>query len=478
MTLTRRVAAALVGLVGLTGLATPTAVAATPVGTSAATGSTAGGCVVVGRSEDPVRAVWRAGPGADVCLSPGTYRLSRPIVVRRGQTLLGSETVLDGSRVLRSFTRTRDGWVVRGQRQQGERTGTCLDARPECSRPDDVLRDGVPLRRVLDRDDLGPGRYWFDYPRDAIHLGSEPRGHRIEALVARAAVVPGRGATDVTLTGMTVQHFATPAQRGAIQAFEPGWLVQGTVVQDNHGAGITSTGGARILGNTVRRNGQLGIGGTGDDTRVEGNTIAGNGRGGYDPAWEAGGAKWAVTDGLRVVANRVLRNAGPGLWTDIDAQDTVYRRNEVADNTGPGIFHEISAGATIVDNDVAGNGRASDGWLWGAGILVAGSYDVDVVGNRLSGNAQGIGLVQQQRGRSEVDGTPRRLHEVDVRNNRVAMARGESGMVQDDGREELFDDETITWTGNRWTRRARTPFLWDDEYLSLRQWRALGHDVR
>ncbi len=467
----RHLTAAVGVVLGLVPLGLPTASAQAPAGALEVACD-----VVVRPGGDPVGAVRAAATGETICLRPGTYRISRPLEPRRDQTITGPGAVLDGSRVLRGFTRTRDGWVVRGQRQEGERTGTCLEERPECSRPDDVLRDGVPLRRVLARSDLGPGSYWFDYRHDAVHLGGDPRGTRIEGLVSPAAVLARPHATGVTVHGITAQHFATPAQRGAVRASAPGWRIEDVTVQDNHGAGITTEGGATVLDSTVRRNGQLGIGGTGDDTRVVGTVIARNGGGGYDPAWEAGGAKWAVTDGLRVLRNRVVRNAGPGLWTDIDAQDTVYRGNEVHDNAWMGIFHEISADAVIADNDVTGNGHGFPAWLWGSGILLAGSHDVQVTGNRLAGNAEGIGMIQQDRGTSDVDGTPRRLHDVRIADNTVAMAEGESGMVADDGRDEIFDDPTITWSGNRWSQRAPAPFMWDDEYLTLEQWRALGHD--
>ncbi|MFY0405443.1 right-handed parallel beta-helix repeat-containing protein [Solicola sp. PLA-1-18] len=423
------------------------------------------------------RAVARADRGDRICLSAGTYRLTRPIRPRAGQTIVGSKAVLDGSRILRGFVKQPDGWAVRGQRQQGERNGECLKGKA-CTYPDDVVRDGKPLRRVLKRSQLGPGRYWFDYKRNTIHVGDDPRGHRLRALVSSGAIVSRNGAAgaNVTVSGLTVQRFATRAQHGAIETTAPGWTIRGTTVRDNHGAGITTQGHARIVRNRVLRNGQLGIGGTGDHTLVSHNVIAGNGRGGFDPAWEAGGAKWAVTDHLTVVGNRVTRNTGPGLWTDIDAQHTTYSRNVVRDNTWMGIFHEISADAIISGNTVTGNGHGFDAWLWGSGILVAASHDVRISSNRLADNAQGIGLIQQDRGISDVDGRPRVLHNLAITGNRVAMARGDSGMVQSDGNGFVFDDPTITWSGNVWTQRDRDPFAWNDTNLTLAQWRALGHD--
>jgi parallel beta-helix repeat protein len=378
------------------GVALSTAVVGALLAAPAAPGAAASVCTVhVHPGADVRREVAAAGRDAIVCFDRGTYRLTAPLRPRAGQVLLGRGATLDGARILGGFTRVRDGWMIGGQRQQGERTGTCAVGQA-CTRPDGVLRDDRPLRLVLDRGRLRPGSFWFDYRRDRVVVADDPHGHRLEAMVAPAAVVSG--GAEVTVKGFTVEHFATRAQHGAIETSAPGWRIVDNVVRVNHGAGITTAGHVEVTGNRVLRNGQLGIGGTGAETYVTDNEIAFNNTAGFDPGWEAGGAKWAVTDGLVVLRNRVHDNDGPGLWTDIDAQGTTYIDNVVRDNTRAGIFHEISADATIRGNTVTGNGHGFDTWLWGAGILLAGSHDVEVDGNTLSGNAAGIALIQQDRG--------------------------------------------------------------------------------
>jgi parallel beta-helix repeat protein len=449
------------------------AVVATLMAMPSASGAETTCSVRVHPGSDVRREVAAAGRDATVCFDDGTYRLAAPLRPRAGQTLLGRGAVLDGSRVLTGFTRVGDGWVVGDQHQQGERTGTCARGQA-CTYPNGVLRDGRALRLVLDRDRLRPGAFWFDHRRDRIVVADDPHGHRLEAMVAPAAIVSG--GADVTVRGFTVEHFATRAQHGAIETSAPGWRIVDNTVQVNHGAGITTGGHVEVVGNRVLRNGQLGIGGTGADTLVAHNVIAFNNTVGFDPGWEAGGAKWAVTDHLVVRGNRVHGNDGPGLWTDIDAQDTTYVGNVVRNNTHVGIFHEISAAATIRDNVVTGNGHGFDAWLWGAGILIAGSHDVEVAGNRLGQNAAGIALIQQDRGRSDVDGTPRTLHDLSIHDNEVTMSRGPSGGVTDNGYDAMFSDPSITWTGNTWHGSGGRPFWWADDELTLAQWRDLGHD--
>ena len=114
-------------------------------------------------------------------------------------------------------------------------------------------------------------------------------------------------------------------------------------VRLNYGVGITVQGGSTIKGNEVHDNGEMGLGGNGDNILVEGNNIHANGFwSGIDPTWEGGGTKFAQTNNLIVRDNYSHDNHGLGLWTDIDNINTLYEGNVVVDNDGGGISHEIS----------------------------------------------------------------------------------------------------------------------------------------
>ena len=97
-----------------------------------------------------------------------------------------------------------------------------------------------------------------------------------------------------------------------------------------------------------------------------------------------------------------------GLWADMNAHDTVIEYNLIEHNLAEGIFYEISQDAVIRYNQVYRNGYVANGWYWDAGINVNASFNVEVYGNRLSGNYNGITGVQQDRPDSTPPHTPAR----------------------------------------------------------------------
>jgi hypothetical protein len=432
------------------------------------------------RPGDDLRHTLEAAPaGAAVCFAAGTYRLTAPLEPADGQRLLAAPgAVLTGAVPLDRWRRDGRLWRTSGG-LPAERAphGECARGRL-CQDNETVYLDGRPLVRVAARVLVGPGKVWADYDNDELWIGDDPDGRVAE--VARAAAAIAGGARDVTVEGFLVEHFANPAQRGAIQADGGGWTIRRNEVQANHGTGIHATGG-RVLGNHIHHNGQLGMLGTGDGQLVEGNEIDHNNTEGFSPLWEAGGTKFARTDGLVVRANNVHHNTGPGLWTDINNIRTTIERNVVHANTSHGIFHEISYRAVIRDNQVTDNGRAEPlpGW-GGAGIRVAASPDVEVHGNRLAGNQNAIVLVQQRRHDWPSPHGAHLLRNIDVHDNQVTLSPGQLlGQVDDTGsaasygRNIRFHDNTY-----RLGSSAAEVFVWQGTEWDPTRWRRrFGQDV-
>jgi len=291
--------------------------------------------------------------------------------------------------------------------------------------------------------------------------------------------------SNVTIDHLVIQNYNAPAQVGAVNVGTTGtesasrWTVSNCEIRYNGGVGIRIGQYARVLSNNVHHNRQLGIGGVGDSVLVEGNEIAFNNyQKAYDFGWEAGGTKFVLTNNLIVRGNYVHDNWGPGLWTDIDNVNALIENNRVIDNADAGIFHEISWRAVIRNNEVRNNGSASPrGWLWGAGIQIAASKDVEVYGNTLSGNANGIALLQQNRG-SGTQG----VHLVQndfVHDNVVDMsAGGASGAVQDVGDLAIFTSRNNRFANNTYVLGTnKSVFAWMNNWLTPLQWQGYGQDL-
>jgi parallel beta-helix repeat protein len=203
------------------------------------------------------------------------------------------------------------------------------------------------------------------------------------------------------------------------------------------------------------------------------------------PGFEAGGGKCSNTTGLIFRNNNSYNNNGPGLWTDINNIHTTYVGNNVADNWGPGIFHEISYDAVIVNNVIRGNGFGEhNGWLWDAGIQISSSGAVsaanpmDISGNIVTDNYNGIALLQQKRLEAAAYG-PHTVQNVFVHDNVVTMNTGESGAVQDLGDDSIFSGRNNRYVANTYHVSAPTAhwFAWLNGGRSWPEWQAYGEDL-
>lgn len=416
--------------------------------------------------------------GTTFYIKAGVHRLQQ-VTPKGDDRFIGEPgAVLSGARVLTAFSREGGYWVATGQTQEGQVAGVCIVGRPRCSFPEDLFLDDLPLIHVQSLAEVGPGKWFFDYPTDKIYFADDPTGRKVETSVATHAFFgPIR---DVTIRGLVIEKYATPAQNGAIDGSTgASWIVRDNEIRLNHGAGIRTGTSMQAASNHIHHQGQLGIGGGGTNVVVENNELAYNNTAGFSSSWEAGGTKFSHTTGLVVRGNRSHHNGGPGFWTDVNNINTLYDNNTVADNAYAGIFHEISYAAVIRDNVVVRNGWGDPShliWLDGAGILINSSSDVEVFGNTLTDNANGIGAVQSARG----DGLygPFVVRNLYVHDNTLTQPAGITGAVQDVG-----DDAVFTERNNRFERNAYhlgsngLPFRWMNGPRTVSEWRAFGHDV-
>ena len=350
---------------------------------------------------DNIQALVEANPeGTTFSFSQATYRLVH-IVPKNGDIFVGNGASLNGSWLLTDFYRYGRLWAIGGQTQHGRVVGSCQSDRPKCAYPEDLFFDDLPLPQAASIEETQPGQWFFDYPGQTVYLGSDPAGHKVE-IGTRAYAFSG-SASNVTIQQFVIEKYAVPAQSGAINPHTDAqnWSIVHNEIRWNHAWGLRLTGGMQVTGNYIHDNGQLGVGGGGDNILLDTNDISANNYAGFDPGWEAGGTKFVATNNLVVRGNAVYANFGTGLWTDTDNRQTRYESNRVFDNMGPGIQHEISFDAVIVQNDVRNNGKGGSPWLWGAQILIQNSSHAEVANNYVevgSGVGNGIALIQQDRG--------------------------------------------------------------------------------
>jgi parallel beta-helix repeat protein len=344
-------------------------------------------------------AVEHAGDGAAFCLRNGVHRM-QAIRPKSGQSFHGEgRTVLNGSRLLTTFGREGRYWVSE-QEPRGRKDGLCEKWAPTCNLPEALFIDDQPLVQVLSKDEVETGRFYFDRVGARIYFIDDPTGRKVELTVA-AFAFEGR-ATNVLIRNVSIEKYASPAQRGAIQARHGlGWVVENCELRWNSGGGIAAGPGTRVRGCDIHDNGQIGVGGGGRDVMLEGNRIWANNIRGFDAGWEAGGVKIALGDDIVFRGNHVHDNLGPGLWCDGDCRNVLYENNVVERNHGAGIFHEISFNAVIRNNIVSHNGIAENEWFWGSDILIAASQDVDVYGNTLAVSSGKCGIMLIDQGRND-----------------------------------------------------------------------------
>jgi hypothetical protein len=383
-----------------------------------------------------VQSIVNANPeGTTFVFQAGIYRL-QSIEPLSGDIFVGQNNpVLSGAQVLTTFTQQGGYYIARGQTQQGQLNGVCLPAYPMCEYPEDLYFDNVPLLHVASLSAVGHGSWYFDYPNHNIYFFDNPSGHVVEASVTRSAF--WGPAANVSISGLTVEKYAVPAQFGAIGDQYPGpnWTVSNNEVRLNHGTGISLQSGSLATLNYVHNNGQKGIGGTGSNVLVEGNRVSFNNWAGFDPSWEAGGIKFAVATNLVIRGNTVDDNVGPGVWTDVGSINTLYESNVIMNNTnGPGIQDEISYSAIIRYNTVCYNSIPQPSWLWGSQILIQNSQNDQVYGNNVETpftGGNGIGIIYQSRGSGTLG--PYLAINNSVHNNTVVYRGGvsSSGAVGD-----------------------------------------------
>src|SRR5689334_19632429 len=231
---------------GKAGQATTTVTVPTgpPAAAAAALGptgpSTAKACsgVAIAVGADPQQVNGEHPAGTTYCFAKGVHRIAKPIEPRDGDTFGGGPgVVLTGSRALTGWARDGDHWVVRGVLPAAyPLKGQCEDNRSNpCQRGEQVFVDGKQLDRVMTLAELKSGTFFGDYATNAVYLADDPGGRAVE--LSRTTAAFTSTGERVTVTGLTIEHFASRPQGGALEAGR-GWRVTSNEVRWNHAVGV------------------------------------------------------------------------------------------------------------------------------------------------------------------------------------------------------------------------------------------------
>ena len=409
-----------------------------------------------------------------------------------GRTVLDGSTPLTGwapfvaSGAGRARLATRNVWAAPGRLPPRPAPDEhCFTA--GCGITQDVFVDGRRLERAMRLADLAPDRSTRASPR----IASSSLSTRQDTWSSRPSrPASSRRASRVRVADLSIAKAANAAQIGGLHTADgaEGWVIDNVEVFATHGTGAVVDSGT-VRNSRFHHNGQLGLAGAGHGSLVIGNEIYENNTAGYDPDWEAGGAKfgaWA-TD-MRVTGNRVHDNRGPGLWCDISCYRWTVDHNTVVDNVDPdrdsgaGIFYEISYRCSIHENFVSGDGRAAGGKK-----LLPRWPDRDLGQLRLRRPRQ-RGHRRQRRGALQQDRHagnrgPSQVRNLSVRDNVMVQtaSSGEgavTGLVQDIDDDGYFTEKNNRWAGNTYhlPNRSGAYFDWSNELVSQAAWERFGQD--
>ena len=432
-----------------------------------------------------------ASEGKSFCILQGVHRMQR-IVPKRGQKFIGEKgAVLNGSIILKDFRREGRYWVVSTDAPMAKSRGDCLQTRPYCYRSNRIYFSNRLFEPTLSLEAVVPGSFFFDGTR--IYLVDDPSSALVELTIVAHAFW-NHDAADVEIRNLTIEKYATRSQDPAIFSGEnfkvANWIIEDNEVRYNSAVGIAAGRGCRVARNNVHHNGQLGISLNGDDTIIENNTISHNNTHGYNASWEGGGLKATVVSRIAIRNNHVFENNGTGLWCDENCQSITFEGNTVEKNADAGIFFEISDTAVISGNTVRYNGTGAGGqqgkhWFWGAEILIAGSKNVVVTGNKVRVSEQGSGIMlidqgREQKGNKSFYETVRNS----VHHNEIIYdGDGESGAASDvetghlqeriiETGNNIFDHNTYVFPDDQIDNR----FIWGHKEMGFAEFQSLGQE--
>ncbi|MBA2457465.1 MAG: hypothetical protein H0V43_00755 [Gemmatimonadales bacterium] len=161
--------------------------------------------------DDIAAKVDAAPPGTAFQLRAALHRLQQ-LSPKAGQSFADEAgAVLSGARLLTEWAQEGNHWIHGGQSQAGEvrLASSCQPTRPRCAFPEEFFIDDILLQHIGRREEVGPGKWYFDYAADRVYIADVPTGRRVEISVLPWAIYSA--ALNVTLENLIVEKYASPA---------------------------------------------------------------------------------------------------------------------------------------------------------------------------------------------------------------------------------------------------------------------------
>ncbi|WP_456503586.1 right-handed parallel beta-helix repeat-containing protein [Arthrobacter sp. UYCu723] len=392
----------------------PVGRAAYPYPAGAVFVASSGSDTASGRIGAPLRtlqqAVRSAPAGGTIVLRGGDYHES--VMPENNKKLIiqnypGEAAWLDGSEVIKGWTKSGNAWVRadwntnfdasptyrRGAADNTVPGWSFISAlHPMAAHPDQVWIGGAAQKQVGSRGAVTAGTFYVDLAGKRLYVGSDPASQTVRASTLNKAI--SLRADGSVLRGVGVRRYAPSVpDMGAIEVSQlaANGLVENVVTTDNATTGLTvGAPNVDLRRVTSSNNGFLGIHSVyADHLLADGVRVTNNNTEHFNQTPAAGGYKITRSRDVTVTNSAFLNNDGTGLWMDESVYNLAVTNNVISDNRRHGLVVEISDTAVVANNRMRGNARN--------GVYLINTGHVAVWNNTIVGNQNGIHVAQDQR---------------------------------------------------------------------------------
>jgi hypothetical protein len=289
---------------------------------------------------------------------------------------------------------------------------------------------------------------------------------------------------DVVIQGLIIQNYATYTESHAVIQGDNAinWIVEANEIRNNKRTAIRAGDGMKILRNKIHHNGMSGLGGyRADNVLIDGNEISYNNttNATYTPSLSRiAGMKFLQGTNLTVRNNYVHHNQSKGIWTDHMYPTTLIEGNRVSYNKDCGIWHEAGYAAIIRNNITEYNGAAGSGYLANSGIQMSNSPNVQIYGNTVSYNGNGIGIMYSAGYSTTGPYGTLIVQNLSVHDNVVRMTKGRTGLVTTTTDMTIYTSRNNKFTNNTYYLGTNSQyFTWKKVNMTESQWKAIPQDA-